>query len=211
MLITIFYSPFGVPTRRVALGPSNLGDFTVEEIKASLIVLWVRSLGLLEENQSQEVVDLIQEISLGATPSSRLRCRIQKDTQGLKKLEIRLTPLDPPSFSPDPSGASPQQIVLGILLSIRELDTRRRRQMFRWLSAMTSSQKSRHDISVWARDVLNLSLEADLSPQEVKKAFRNQVRKIHPDNQGIGSGLLMDDLVRARDILIGEKKYLQPE
>ena len=206
MFVTIYHSSFSVPTRRVAVGENNVNSFRSDQIKKFLGPLLGRLLSNVGD-QSDEVVGLVEDLESGFTPSSRLRCRIQNDRQGLKIVEVRFSEFLETQFVPASTTISSQQILLGVIMAVNGIDEEKRRQVLRWIKVVAGRRQGGVESEIlWAKEVLGFGSTEDITESQIKIRFRETLREVHPDRGKNEKGWLVDELMQARKTLLETKK-----
>lgn len=205
VFIVIYHSSSLAPTRRVAVGENDFDSFGSDQIKRNLGPL-LRRLFAVVAGQGDEVIDMIEDLERGLTPTSRLRCRIQKDKQGLKSTEIFFSDLSEPEFVPATTGISSQQILLGVIMAVNGVEDAKRRSVLRWVKAVASGFGEDVEGEVfWAREVLGFTSTEEVTEAQIKSRFRETLREVHPDGGKNAKGWLVDELIQARKTLMETK------
>jgi hypothetical protein len=223
--LEIWHTRPAVPTRRVALGhmvlpvdPSpGFGGLLLGSVIAT-------HLGGVEDDYVADVHRLINEVGEGhRVVQPRLRHRFQIDRHGLAVSHHRLIgDGDKIEFDFNSSGTDLSQ-VLGAIYAAERLGPEHRRGVFnvlqkasRWrgpigasfiahiAGSQTTNLEALADPLAWSLGILGFEPGSKKpSKREVTRAFRSQMREVHPDHGGadMDAAKAMSDLAEARRIL----------
>lgn len=206
--IEVFHSRPVAPTRRVALGKTDLSCDPPPGLGGLLIAgIVARFVPSIEPELQLDLPTLMRQIERGSRISQpRLRHRFQRDVIGLSKSRhVLVGEGDEVRFEFAGEG-TPEQQVLGALYAITHLSPVLRtpvmdavRRALRWEGALgpafvaavmgrghtTSwSASSIADPLDWARHVLGMPGAAGVERAEIQRRFRAQLRAAHPDSGG---------------------------
>lgn len=223
--LEIWHTRPTVPTRRVSLGHMVLPVDPAPGFGGLLLGSIVAAhLGGIDDDHVADVHRLINEVGEGRRiVQPRLRHRFQVDRHGLALSHHRLTgDGDEIEFDFNSIGTDLSQ-VLGAVYATERLGPEYRRGVVevlqkaaRWrgpigpsfiaylAGSQTTTLEALADPLSWALGILGFELGSDKpSKREVMKAFRSQMREVHPDHGGadIDAAKAMSDLAEARRIL----------
>jgi hypothetical protein len=228
----VFTSRAIAPTRRVALGSSNLPMDPAPGFGGVLLGGVAARFGpYLDEDLADEVDWLLDEVGRGRRiPQPRLRHRFQVDRVGLQRARHRLVGEgESIRLDFDEERGTPAQHVLCAVYAAGTAAPVRRpvvieavRRGLRWrgdlgdsLLAQLSGHRGRVDVSVvgdpvrWALGVLSLADRLGApgpspSRRVVQQAFRDGLRDAHPDHGGddLAAADRIAQLAEARRILL---------
>ncbi|MBW3537517.1 MAG: hypothetical protein KY395_07100 [Actinobacteria bacterium] len=215
-----------VPTRRVALGDSDLPISPAPGYGGLLLAAVVGAVvPLLSDEPGAELDRLIWDLEAGnRVPQPRLRFRFQTDVVGLDRSRHRLLKVGrslgleiDDHGAPLPQALAAVYAAAGLPVTARAGVFRLIRRASRWeggaddalLAFLRSSQalpsrRGRHHDENWALELLGFidGMEPDRS--QVLGRFRELVRQAHPDHGGevLVAGDRITDLAAAKQILL---------
>ncbi len=223
--LEIWHTRPAVPTRRVALGHMVLPVDPAPGFGGLLLGSVIAAhLGGIEDDYVADVHRLINEVGEGQhVVQPRLRHRFQIDRHGLAVSHHRLIgDGDKIEFDFNSSGTDLSQ-VLGAIYAAERLGPEHRRGVFnvlqkasRWrgpigasfiahlAGSQTTNLEALADPLAWSLGILGFELGSKKpSKREVTRAFRIQMREVHPDHGGadLDAAKAMSDLAEARRIL----------
>ena len=223
--LEIWHTRPAVPTRRVALGHMVLPVDPAPGFGGLLLGSVIAAhLGGIEDDYVADVHRLIREVGEGQrVVQPRLRHRFQIDRHGLAVSHHRLIgDGDKIEFDFNSSGTDLSQ-VLGAVYAAERLGPEHRRGVFnvlqkasRWrgpigasfiahlAGSQTTNLEALADPLAWSLGILGFELGSKKpSKREITRAFRSQMREVHPDHGGtdIDAATAMSDLAEARRIL----------
>jgi hypothetical protein len=223
--LEIWHTRPTVPTRRVALGHMVLPVDPAPGFGGLLLGAVVAAhLSGVADDYVSDVHRLINEVSEGQrVVQPRLRHRFQIDRHGLTVSHHRLVgDGDEIQFDFNSIGTDLSQ-VLGAVYAAERLAPEHRRGVMnvlqksaRWrgpigpsfiahlAGSQTTTLEAMADPLGWALSILGFELGSKKpSTREVTRAFRSQMREVHPDHGGadIDAAKAMSDLAEARRIL----------
>ena len=223
--LEIWHTRPAVPTRRVALGHMVLPVDPAPGFGGLLLgSVMAAHLGGIEDDYVADVHRLIREVGEGQrVVQPRLRHRFQIDRHGLAVSHHRLIgDGDKIEFDFNSSGTDLSQ-VLGAVYAAERLGPEHRRGVFnvlqkasRWrgpigasfiahlAGSQTTNLEALADPLAWSLGILGFELGSKKpSKREITRAFRSQMREVHPDHGGadIDAATAMSDLAEARRIL----------
>ncbi len=223
--LEIWHTRPAVPTRRVALGHMVLPVDPAPGFGGLLLGSVVAAhLGGIDDDYVADVHRLINEVGEGhRVVQPRLRHRFQIDRHGLAVSHHRLIgDGDRIEFDFNSVGTDLSQ-VLGAIYAAERLGPEYRRGVFnvlqkasRWrgpigasfiahlAGSQTTNLEALADPLAWSLGILGFELGSKKpSKREVTRAFRTQMREVHPDHGGadIDAAKAMSDLAEARRIL----------
>jgi hypothetical protein len=223
--LEIWHTRPAVPTRRVALGHMVLPVDPAPGFGGLLLGSVVAAhLGGIEDDYVADVHRLINEVGEGQhVVQPRLRHRFQIDRHGLAVSHHRLIgDGDKIEFDFNSSGTDLSQ-VLGAIYAAERLGPEHRSGVFnvlqkasRWrgpigasfiahlAGSQTTNLEALADPLAWSLGILGFELGIKKpSKREVTRAFRSQMREVHPDHGGadIDAAKAMSELAEARRIL----------
>ncbi len=223
--LEIWHTRPTVPTRRVALGHMVLPVDPAPGFGGLLLGAVIAAhLGGVDNDHIGDVHRLINEVGEGQrVVQPRLRHRFQIDRHGLAVSHHRLVgDGDEIHFDFNSIGTDLSQ-VLGAVYAAERLGPEHRRGVLnvlqksaRWrgpigasfiahlAGSQTTTLEAMADPLGWALGILGFELGSKKpSPREVTRAFRAQMRGVHPDHGGadIDAAKAMSDLAEARRIL----------
>jgi len=228
--LEIFCSRPHAPTRRVALGQSNLPCEPTPGFGGVLLGgVVARFVADIDEEMIPDVKALTHELENGRrVPQPRLRFRLQVDTIGLDAVSHRLVANgDLLAFEFDDRGA-PEQQILGAVYAAAALTPSLRRPIMTVIrraiawggpvgpeliaslsgfrGAVLGSRRAVGDPVQWALSCLGLPTATSApSPKDVQRNYRERLREVHPDHgaEVEGAAQRIAELSEARRILIG--------
>ncbi len=228
--LEIFCSRPHAPTRRMALGQSNLPCEPTPGFGGVLLGgVVARFVADIDEEMIPDVKALTHELETGRrVPQPRLRFRLQVDTIGLDAVSHRLVANgDLLAFEFDDRGA-PEQQILGAVYAAAELTPSLRRPIMTVIrraiawsgpvgpeliaslsgfrGAVLGSRRAVGDPVQWALSCLGLPTATSApSPKDVQRNYRERLREVHPDHgaEVEGAAQRIAELSEARRILIG--------
>ncbi len=230
--LEVFHSRPIAPTRRVALGRSNLPASPAPGFGGILLAGIVAGhMGALDPDLFDDLHRLSWQLQEGhRIPQPRLRHRFQDDRIGLTRSIHRLVGEgEDLAFEFEDKGASAQHILAAVYAAGRlPLVPRGRvldaiRMAMRWsgpldrgfVAHVTGLDRSRqwsarafHDPVQWAIDVLGLADAGDAlsvpGRSQVQRRFRDLLREAHPDHGGASDDAAhrIAELSEARRILL---------
>lgn len=223
--LEIWHTRPAVPTRRVALGHMVLPVDPAPGFGGLLLGSVIAThLGGIEDDYVADVHRLINEVGEGhRVVQPRLRHRFQIDRHGLAVSHHRLIgDGDKIEFDFNSSGTDLSQ-VLGAIYAAERLGPEYRRGVFgvlqkasRWrgpigasfiahlAGSQTTNLEALADPLAWSLGILGFEVGSmKPSRREITRAFRSQMREVHPDHGGadIDAATAMSDLAEARRIL----------
>jgi len=223
--LEIWHTRPTVPTRRVALGHMVLPVDPAPGFGGLLLGSIVAShLSGIDDDYVADIHRLINQVGAGERiVQPRLRHRFQVDQQGLAVSTHRLIgDGDEIQFDFNAIGTDLSQ-VLGAIYAAERLGSEHRRGVIdvlqkaaRWrgpigpsfiahlAGSQTTTLEALADPLSWALGILGFELGSKKpSKREVTRAFREQMREVHPDHGGadIDAAKAMSDLAEARRIL----------
>jgi len=228
--LEIFHSRSYSPTRRVALGATQLPCDPTPGFGGILLGGVVAAhAGDIDPELIGEVYRLVRDVEIGGRiVQPRVRHRFQVDTVGLARSHHRLYSRgEHVEFALETSGTALQQVlgaVYAVLAQPRPLRPALAGTIhaaLRWngplgpsfvahlsgaRGARAFSVTSLADPSAWARIVLGFDPDASSPPKkEVQARFRALLREAHPDHGGDAgdAGDRIQELAEARRILLG--------
>lgn len=228
--LEIFCSRPHAPTRRVALGQSNLPCEPTPGFGGVLLGgVVARFVADIDEEMIPDVKALTHELENGRrVPQPRLRFRLQIDTIGLDAVSHRLVANgDLLAFEFDDRGA-PEQQILGAVYAAAALTPSLRRPIMTVIrraitwggpvgpeliaslsgfrGVVLGSRRAVGDPVQWALSCLGLPNATPApSPKDVQRNYRKRLREVHPDHgaEVEGAAQRIAELSEARRILIG--------
>ncbi|MEZ5380383.1 MAG: hypothetical protein R2754_01165 [Microthrixaceae bacterium] len=223
----IFISRPFAPTRRVALGESNLPSHPAPGAGGLLLAGVVAHFsGRIDADLIDDQLHLIAQLEEGhRITQPRLRHRLQTDHVGLQRCHHKLWVKDDRlSFDIDDHTGTAEQHVLCALYGAAQLPLADRRGVFaavrvglRWpgdvdagFAALVTGRRNGSQLSAladpesWARTVLGFEDGVQLSRRQVQVSFRQLVAAAHPDHGGetLGAAGRISDLSEARRVLL---------
>lgn len=223
--LEIWHTRPTVPTRRVALGHMVLPVDPAPGFGGLLLGAVIAAhLGGVDDDYVDDVHRLINEVGAGQrVVQPRLRHRFQIDRHGLAVSSHRLIGEgDEIQFDFNAIGTDLSQ-VLGAIYAAERLAPEHRRGVMnvlqksaRWrgpigpsfiahlAGSQTTTLEAMADPLGWALTTLGFELGSKQpSKREVTRAFRSQMRQVHPDHGGadVDAAKSMSDLAEARRIL----------
>lgn len=228
--LELFCSRPHAPTRRVALGQSNLPCEPSPGFGGVLLGgVVARFVAEIDPELLPELESLTRELEVGRRISQpRLRFRLQVDTVGLNAVTHRLVgDGETLAFEFDDHGA-PEQQILGAVYTAGTFAPQARRPIMAILrraiswggpvgpdliaslsgfrGGISGSRSAVGDPVKWALERLGFARDA-LSPssKEVQRNYRDRLREVHPDHGATvdGAAQKIAELSEARRILIG--------
>lgn len=222
------------PTRRIALGRLNLPVGPAPGFGGILLGGIAARFGPgLSEDFNDEVMHLMGVLEAGGrTAQPRLRHRLQSDRVGLQRCQHRLIGHgERLSFHFDSEKGTAAQHVLCAVYAVGVADAALRRPLmdtvrkgFRWrgdvdaalVAHLTGHQRATSVASMvdpisWALEQLDLRVVTDAgaasapTQSQVRRAYRDRLRAVHPDHGGADAGAAerIAELSEARRILLG--------
>ena len=223
----IFISRPFAPTRRVALGESNLPSHPSPGAGGLLLAGVVAHFSdRIHPDLLDEQLHLITQLESGQRITQpRLRHRFQTDRIGLQRCYHQLSVVDDRlQFDIDDHTGTAEQHVLCALYAAAQLPMADRRGVFgairgglRWpgdvdagFAALVTGRRNGSQLSAladpetWARNLLGFDADGELTRRAVQVSFRRLVTEAHPDHGGatIGAAGRISDLSEARRVLL---------
>lgn len=226
----LYHSRPIAPTRRLALGltylPANPPPGPGGILLAGIVARYVER---LDDDDLAEVEVLIPQLEAGhRIVQPRIRHRLQTDRVGLLKTvhHLEANGGDAPRFAFGAELGSPLVNVLGAVYAAATLPSEVRSGVFNalrralyWRGPVDASfvsdliagadrpgwWASNGDPVSWALEVLGFDAGTEPSKREIRKMFRDQLRRAHPDHgaEEKGAAERIADLAEARRILLG--------
>lgn len=219
--VEFFASTPMAPTRRLALGRSELPADPAPGYGGALLGgVAARFAGQLTDEQRADLDDLIDDLfAERRIVQPRARYRLQSDRVGLRRCRHHLVADGSElAFRFDADRAHPVQHLLGAIYAAASAGSTLLIQCVqaglewdrppdrRFIAALASGSVSAGlgvDRVGWARGVLRLDGRV-VERRDVQRAFREQLRSVHPDHgaDGMGAADRIAELNEARRILL---------
>lgn len=230
--LEVWHSRPIVPTRRVALGDSELPTEPAPGPGGLLLgAVLARFSGDLDGDLRAEMIGLMDEVESGKKIGQpRLRHRLQGDRVGLTRSRYRLqSGPDGLRFELETAKALPAQSALAAVYACGQVPLERRssvmtvlRRGLEWVGPVgpglidhlvgvdvamrlrSGAFATASDPLIWAMGVLELEAAASVDPRDVQKSYRRLLRDAHPDH-GAANDRAADriaELSKAREILL---------
>lgn len=230
--LEVWHSRSIAPTRRVALGDSNLPTEPAPGPGGLLLgAVLARFSADLDGDLRDDMQTLMNEIERGQRVGQpRLRHRLQADRVGLSRSRHRLVVGEEGlRFELETQKGLPAQHALAAVYACGEVPLERRtavmdvlRRGLEWVGPVgpglidhlvgrdvamrfrSGAYASASDPMIWALGILELESVDDVAPKDVQKSYRRLLRSAHPDH-GAGENEAADriaELSKAREILL---------
>lgn len=230
--LEVWHSRPIAPTRRVALGDSNLPTDPAPGPGGLLLgAVLARFSADLDGDLRSDMQTLMSEIERGQRIGQpRLRHRLQHDRVGLTRSQHRLVVgEDGLRFEMETSKGLPAQSALAAVYACGQVPIEHRsavmdvlRRGLEWVGPVgpgliehlvgrdvamrfrSGAYSSASDPMIWALGILELDSADDVAPKDIQKSYRRLLRNAHPDH-GAGEDEAADriaELSKAREILL---------